>query len=245
MKTTKSIRITSVMKTFFSKRILSLLIASLMLFSCNDDENVNASISEEEAAEVVAQAVIGTSGGETGQIESAAKIAEDVVSCGVQKDSSISKSNLPGAAVTYLLNLNWDYSLTCGENAVFQSSFSGNTVYDAPRMSSNDQSTGSFTITDFGPTSATYTFNSSYVREGTQVSKVGSKRSFSSKTEITSANIKVDKGTRKILSGEAAVAISGSASTGERCSYSGTITFNGSQKATLKFQNGSTYSISW
>jgi hypothetical protein len=112
-------------------------------------------------------------------------------------------------------------------------------------MSSDDKSTGTFTISDFGSASTSYTYNSSYTREGSQVSKVRYKRHFTSKTIITSTNIKVDKATKKILSGEATATISGGASTGESFSYSGTITFNGDQKATLKFQNGSSYSINW
>jgi hypothetical protein len=245
MKTTKSIRISSTVKTVFSKWILSFVIISLLLVSCREDENVDPSISEDEAAEVVAQAVSGSSGGETGQIESAARIAEDVKTCGIQKDSSISKQNQSGAAITYLINLSWNYKLTCAPNSVFQSSFTGNTTYDAPRMSSNDQSTGTFTISDFGNSSTSYTYNSSYTREGSQVSKIRNKRTFTSKTVVTSSNIKIDKTTLKILSGEAAVTIIGSASTGEGFSYSGTITFNGNQKAILKFQNGSSYNISW
>jgi hypothetical protein len=49
----------------------------------------------------------------------------------------------------------------------------------------------------------------------------------------------------QILSGTATVSISGSTSGGKSFSYSGTLTFNGSQTATPVFGNGNSYSISW
>jgi hypothetical protein len=55
----------------------------------------------------------------------------------------------------------------------------------------------------------------------------------------------VDKTTLKIVSGSAAVKVTGSSSSGKSFSFAGTLTFLGSNKATLVLNSGASYAIQW
>jgi hypothetical protein len=174
-------------------------------------------------------------------------MTSESLSCGTESDTSISGHNAEGAAVTYNYALSWGSLLTCSNMVPtqYQFNFSGKYSYDAPRISSDDSSMAQFTITGLEPASSQYIFNQTYTRDGSQVSKVRNKRSFSSKISIVSSNIVVDKSTQQIVSGTASVSISGAGSDGRSFSYSGTITFLGNKQATLVLGNGNTYTIQW
>ena len=225
------------------------LFTLLMIFfsSCKKGEDTNA-VSEEEAAEVMTQAVDPASGGLVLQTSNAASISLtglNTADCGVTKSSQT--SNQGGtAARTYSYSLNWSRLLTC-TNAVpskFEHNFSGTSSYNTPRMSSNDNSEGAFTITGLEPSATELTLTQNYTRNGTQQSKVRNTRSFTSKTVIQT-NLKAIKGTQQITSGTGTISINGTASTGESFSYTGTLTFLGGNKATLVVSGGNTYTIQW
>jgi hypothetical protein len=165
--------------------------------------------------------------------------------CGASFDSSIIRSSAAGAAVTYSFSLAWGWKLSCASPANFSASFNGRSTYDAPRISSNDSSKGSFVMTGLSLTDANYTLNTNYVRNGSQQSKIGKKNSFTSNITITSGNVKVDKVTREIVSGTATASISGASSSGKAFSFSGTLIFNGNKTATLQITGGSSYTITW
>lgn len=220
----------------------------MLAVSCSREKDNDTSISDDEAVEAIAQTVSSASGGMTIQIETTANIvAINSLTCGQSKDTSISGQNAPGAAVTYNYSLNFNRTLTCsnGVPSQFQAGFSGHNTYSAPRMSSDDNSTATFNVTGLEPNAASYIFNTSYERNGTQQSKVRFQRSFTSKITITATNITVDKHTQQITSGTASVSFSASGSGGATASRGGTLTFLGGKTATLVLNNGGTYTLTW
>lgn len=228
------------------------LFLALSITSCKKENSSSTdAVSEEEAAEAVSQSVSTESSGMSQQSFAAVTVANAelvFLPCGIEIDSTVTGASLPGAAITYAYNLSWKWVLGCSGLGVPQKinfDITGNSSYDAPRMSSNDNSTASFELTGLTPATAEYDMTTSYQRIGTQQSKVFNKNSFTSTTIITSDNLKVDKITQLITSGTAAASISGASSSGKTFSYTGTITFLGNKKGTLTMASGNTYDISW
>ncbi|HWB24999.1 MAG TPA: hypothetical protein VG738_05945 [Chitinophagaceae bacterium] len=225
--------------------------ALIFTTSCNKDassgsSSTNTTVTEQDAADAITEAVTPESAGLSAQVNDATVIAtSNAFTCGTSYDSSIARSSASGAAISYSFTLAWNWKLSCTSPANFTASFNGHTTYDAPRISSNDSSNGSFVITGLAPADNAYTFNSTYVRNGSEQSKVNNKNSFTSKITITSSNITVDKVTQEITGGTAAATISGESSSGKSFSFSGNITFNGNKKATLQITGGASYNISW
>jgi len=219
--------------------------------SCKKDASSGSTstattVTEQDAADAVTNAIAPTSAGVTAQVSDATVMAASAAyPCGQSFDSSIIRSSASGAAISWSYTLGWGWKLTCGSPANFAASFNGHSMYDALRMSSSDSSKGSFTVTGLSPADADYTFNTSYERNGSQQSKIGNKNAFTSKITVTSTNIKVDKATREIISGAADVTISGASSSGKSFSFSGTLTFNGGKTAVLQIAGGTSYTITW
>ncbi len=236
-----------------SKAIFALFITgSLALYvsSCKKDasSSVSATVTEADAAELTTDAVSPATGGLVVQVNSSVSIYKTVaLSCGVQKDSSLTKSSLSGATPSYNYSLKWTYLLTCNGLIPNQLAFNftGSSSYDGLRMSSTDNSTGGFTLTGLPATSSQYVFNASYARSGSQTSKIGNQKTFSSSLQIQSANLTVDKTSQQIVSGTATVSISGTSSSGNSFNFNGTITFLGGNKATLLLTSGTSYTIQW
>lgn len=227
---------------------ITVIAITLLLTSCKKENTENAAITEEDAVEVMTQAVSDESGGLSVQTEDAAKIANttDLV-CGQLSDTSFSGQNSAGAVITYNYSVQMSRQLTCNGNVPQQFTFNytGQNSYNAPRMSSGDNTTAGFVITGLEPSATQYVFNQQYVRNGTQQSKIRYQRSFTSTLTITSSNIVVNKATQKIVSGSATVQFAGSTSGGGSVSYGGTITFLGNSQATLALNNGNNYSLQW
>ncbi|TFF39635.1 hypothetical protein [Mucilaginibacter psychrotolerans] len=231
----------------FSITALSIAMA---LSSCKKDSTAGNAVTEDEAAEVMVQAVDPASGGLALQTTAATTIAltnSSSAKCGVAKDSTITGTGST-ATRTYSYNLSWHRLLTCGVGSIpskLDFTFTGGSTYSGPRMSSDDNSTGAFTVTGLELGSSEYVVNQTYTRKGTQQSKVRKNRSFSSTVNIITTDVKVSKATQQITSGTGTVKVTGTASTGETFSYSATITFLGSKKANIVFASGTTYAVSW
>lgn len=225
----------------------------VLLNSCKKENTSSTtdSISEEDAAEAITQSVSAESGGMTAQSYNAIEVTNTELStlpCGITFDSSVSIASESGAAITYAANLSWNWTLTCNNLSipeVLNFNISGSSSYNAPRMSSDDNSTASFKITGLQPSATAYTMNANYERNGTQQSKVLNKNSFSSTIILESTDLIISKTTQQITSGTATASISGASSSGKSFSYSGTVTFLGNKQATLVMASGNTYNIAW
>jgi hypothetical protein len=227
--------------------IVAVLATAVYFSSCKKD-SASVAVTEEEATEVITQAVSAESGGLTTQTEIAARTAsESTLSCDQAQDTLFSGSNEPGTAITYSYSQQASTKMIC-ENQIpsqFQFNFSGQNSYSAPRMSSSDNNTASFVVSGLKPMLDHFTINQTYTRNGTQQSKVRLQRSFSSVLTITSTDVTVNKETSKITGGTAAISFQGTGSDGGKVSYGATLVFLGNNQATLTFNNGQSYSLQW
>jgi hypothetical protein len=236
------------MKTTFktSRIILALLFTtglSVSLNSCKKDNTSSAdTVTEADAAELTTSAVTTSTGGLVLQVNSSVTVYKTVtLTCGTQKDSTITRSSVTGATPAYNYSLKWNYLLNCATSQ-FTAGFTGSSSYDGLRMSSNDSSTGSLVLQ---ATPSTYILSTTYNRTGSQTSKIGRNYAFASTLGITSTNLVLDKTTQQILSGSATVAISGNSTSGKSFTFNGVITFLGGNKATLVLNSGASYTIQW
>src|SRR3989338_20280 len=206
--------------------LLLLLVAGTVLSSCKKEEESEI-VSEEEAAEAIVKSVEESSGGMTAQVEDMAVVMEqynETVNCGVVENNSYSNASANGATVSFNANYNWQWVLNCTNLNVpstFDFELSGSRTYDAPRMSSDDQLTATVTATGLEPNAPSYVFNQTFLRSGSQQSKIKNNGSFTSSISVVTSNLTVNKSSYMIESGSATVTISGTSSTGDSFSFNG------------------------
>lgn len=234
-----------------AKGLLALTIITLAsVTACKKDANstTSATVTEADAVELTTDAIQPATGGMAIQANSSVEIystASTKLACGVAKDTTITGASVTGAVPAYSYSLNWNYKLVCDASPqTFTFNFTGSSTYSGLLMSSNDASTGTFTVSTT-PSAANYTVNTSYERKGTQTSKVGQQKGFASDLKVTSSNVLISKTTNQIVSGTGAVSITGSTTGGKSFSFGGTITFLGNKKATVVLNSGVSYQIQW
>lgn len=229
-----------------------LLVATLSLTSCNKDDDNGSDIQESEVVDAVSNSLSKDTNGMAKSMSTAVDYTEDEnldtttpnLNCGQLYTDSYAE-NYSSTNYTYNYSASCNYQLSCTTDGAAQSlSYNVNRAgdYDTPRMSSNDNAEAQWTISNLEAANTTTLFNGSYVRTGTQVSKVRNQNTFSSTLTYSLSNIAVNKTTHQIASGTAAVAFTGVSSTGNQYTYNGTITFNGDSTATLII-NGNSYTI--
>lgn len=243
-------------KSFFkssSKLVALLLVATLSLTSCNkDDDSTSDAIEEVDAVETIENSLVAESNGMSKSMETTMVYAESQnlytdspsLNCGQLYTESFSE-NYSSSDYSYNYSANCNYLLSCnaeGNAQSFNYSFSRNGNYDTPRMSSDDNVNANWDITDLDASTSNTLFNGSYVRIGSQVSKVRNMNTFNSTLTYSLNSIAVNKDTYKIASGSASVVFEGTSASGNSYTYNGTITFNGDDTATLVI-NGNTYTI--
>ncbi|MCG2792640.1 MAG: hypothetical protein L6262_03705 [Weeksellaceae bacterium] len=228
------------------------LIGALSLTSCRKDDDNTTTVEESEAVDAVSSSLSADANGMAKSMETATIYAEGKnlytsnpsLNCGQLYSDSYAE-NYSSASYSYNYNGVFSYQLSCGTNGAPQSfAYKANRTgsYDTPRMSSDDNAVAEWKLTTLDASSATTLFNGSYVRTGTQVSKVRNQNTFSSTLTYALTDIAVNKSTHKIASGKASLVFSGTSSTGNQYTYNGAVTFNGNNTATLVI-NGNTYTI--
>lgn len=245
---------TPVLKSLHSKAAKGLLALTIITLAsvtaCKKDSNgsTSATVTEADAVELTTDAIEPATGGMAIQANSSVTIyasASTKLSCGVSKDTTITGVSVAGAVPSYSYSLNWNYQLKCDASPqTFSFNFTGSSTYSGLLMSSSDSSTGTFMVSTT-PAAANYTVNTSYERKGTQTSKVGQQKGFTSDLKITSGNVLISKTTGEIVSGIGTVSITCSTTGGKSFSFGGTITFKGNKQATVVLNSGVSYSIQW
>ncbi|MES2826667.1 MAG: hypothetical protein V4687_00865 [Bacteroidota bacterium] len=227
---------------------LTLAISAFMMSCEKNTEPGTSSITDAEIVSIASGALGVKSGGLELQTQSAVILSitnQNPAFCGTVTDTTVIKQ-LDSGAVSYRLAINWRRTNNCAAGVVssFTHVFGGTASYTTPELSSNDELTGNFTLSGFGPGSNDLLVNQRYERSGTQKFKSNDGREVKSKITISTSNLKLSRGTGRILSGEGTFLVSGTAGQ-DAFEYSGSITFQGSGKATLSFTGGKSYPISW
>jgi hypothetical protein len=217
--------------------MLSLLV-SFSFGSCKKEtEGDPETLDAEQVAEAIASSLSTSTTGMLLQVQDVAdytaKVAAAPSFCSVSKDSSFTRTSQPGSTITYSYKFEYHYAQSCPNNErKIELHYLGAGQYHGPRMSSDDAASASFTITNIH--SGSYTFNGTYSRNGTQVSKVRNQNSFTSSLIVTFDQLSVDRSSRRVMSGTATVEFLGEGTNGRSFTYTGQLTFTGDQKANLK-----------
>ena len=236
------------MKTINFKFALGVLSFAL-LASCNKDEVISdRTISEQEMAEIAINSVSKQTNGLVSQVEKSVEMTiSSSTTCGQSDNATFAATNATGSVITYSTSYNWNWIYNCSGSVPsnFAYTFSGNSAYDTPRMSSNDVDNYQFVLSNLDASQPNFVVNETLTREGTQVSKIQNQYSFTSLVQTNSTNINVNKATGKIVSGEVSIQINATSTSGNSVQRSGNLVFNGNNSATLTFLNGNVYNFSW
>ena len=239
--------------TFSGKAVIvlftAIILTSLSFSSCKKSNSKNTTtagtVTEQDAARATIDAVYPTTGGMVSQLNSSVNIyTNKTIPCSTKKDTTINGASLTGVNPSYTYSLSWNYLFDCSAQSLTLN-FSGSSSYNGVILSSAGSSSGSFVMTGLLPDTSQYTFNTTYTSSGTTSANTGKKVTFTSNINITSTNIVIDKTTQEIVSGSAAVTVSGASTTGNNFNFAGTITFTGDKKATLVLNSGISYALSW
>ena len=214
---------------------------AVLVTGCNkDDEAVGSGdavvLTSDDAADAFASTLGGSqsTAGLTAQLEEAATIAgggslgKVDATTGTLWDTTITRVRVG----TYSYSYAFRYSIVLANVNRLDFGYTMKGIYDTPRMSSNDSAAASFQVSNLLAGTA-YSITGIYNRYGTQVSKVRNKTSFSSTITVSTTAMLIDKSTKRVSGGSAAVIIYGQSSTGNIYSFNGTVTFLGNQQATL------------
>lgn len=227
-------------------KIINVLLLGLLLTvaACKKDP---ALLSENEAAELITQALIESNeglakqAGEAGEIMSQATLPP---SCDFQGDSILVFQQTAGLR-TYAYECHWTWNSLCTGpvpvGVAFHFEVTGN--YDMPKMSSMDSLTSEFVISGFLPTED-YTLEGSILREGLQTSHLANHTQFSSNLEMDISELRLDRNTYAIKGGQLSFILTGATLGGEDISFGGTVSFPGNDTAVIQFMNGGSYTIS-
>ncbi|MDK2772640.1 MAG: hypothetical protein KYX68_10505 [Flavobacterium sp.] len=229
-----------------------LFVASQAVISCNKDDDSSDAIQEEDVVEVIENSLKMDTGGLSKSIETSVSVCdeEDVytqtpsINCGEEYVNNYTYQN---AVNNYEANYSFSsaYMMNCDSNSnpsSFTYEFTNSGTYDTPRMSSDDHASANWEITGLDASTDVVALNGAYERIGSQVSKVRNMNTFASTLNYTINSLQVNKVSYQIQSGTIALSFIGTSSNGNQYTFSGTITFNGNQTATVVI-NGNTYVI--
>ena len=230
------------------------LISTMSLIACDKNEEdtpqPEIEVSEEEAVAVVERAITANTQGVGAELEDAVYLADQYAEtsellspCGEAFDSTliyyIDQGNL---SATYTID--WAWLLTCNALGIplaidYQRNTTGQ--YESLRMYSADSASSNWSVSNLIQ-GENYILEGSYIRQGTQQSKVGNQSSFSSTLEIGVNNLQIDKATKHIQNGMASFTLSITGPNSNTPLIEGDIIFNGDGTATITI-NGNTYTV--
>jgi hypothetical protein len=209
----------------------------------------NNNVSNAEAASMVAGAVSLNSNGVANLAGDAALDATLIGripnACGTIRSDTISRQSSAGATVTYSYNLKYNYTVDCNTSSqpdslsstlTYSGSFSGS------NLSSTNTGSSIFTVNGLLPTASDFVINGEFKRAGSFSSKIDTTNHGNSNIDIVINSLTLLKQSRTIVSGNAAISITGDVPKKGSFSYTGTLVFNGNGTATLTL-NGTVYVI--
>lgn len=235
-------------------------------FSCSKDKNASSSsaITTDQAADIAAGSLAENSNGFASVTDDVAVNAQGISSvnsgltvnstqatasvhqaCGTTVTDSVTR-NITADSVTINYLFKYSHTLNCNvnnqpDNVIDTVTYSGS--FNGPRLSSTNSGSAKVRIAGLTTAATHFVINGEFKRDGSFQSKVGNKASGNSHIDIVGTDIILSKPGRQILSGTATISITGTGPKGNSFSYTGTITFNGDNTATLNITGGGSYTI--
>lgn len=240
----------------FKLLMMALLLAGAV--ACNKYETlrrvgdvvpVGGSFSNNNAADLVAGSLAVNSNGvaiaSSNIAFSSQSLADQHVPCGTTKKDTVNQQSAAGATTTYSYKSTFSYILNCNSSNEPDNT-STNSVYSGSYSNANYSSTNSgsiiFTTSGLAPASTQSVVNGEFKQAGSFQSKTTTTNAGNHNIDIVLQNLTFTKATRKIASGNATIAVTGSTPGQGSFNYTGTLTFNGDGTATL-ILNSVTYKI--
>lgn len=243
-----------------------LLSFSFLIFSgCSDDDNEPSeqSLSEDEITEIVKSSLVDEGGivldinfmsntlaNTAGRPDGENKNSTDDLSL-ANCNQTISQSSTNSNTIdnrTWTVISNWSWTLLCDEesNSIsWDLDGNGSLEFDGPNLSKDITRTHDFNITGIEPSSSEWIYNANHNRSGLIQSNVGNQNSMITNLNYGSTDIIVSKATQQIVSGTFEVDFTATLPNGNIIIRGATVVFNGNQTATVTFNNGNTFDISW
>jgi hypothetical protein len=224
------------------------LIAICLLFNFSSCDTVDEilELSEEEYIEIIEQCLAEKSGGYV-------NFTKDVIvvylstsdSCNLSGDSTIVSSDST-ATTNYSYSSQYSYTLNCTGAAASSMSVTLNSTgdFENTEISSSDIGTGNSSIGNLPSAQTNYEFSGIYDRNGIITSKSALNSKFTYNMTFDMSNVLVNKSTELISSGTATYSLAGVSQSvaSQSFNYTGNVTFNGSNSATIDFQ-GTNYTL--
>ncbi|HMQ61355.1 MAG TPA: hypothetical protein PKE06_11855 [Flavilitoribacter sp.] len=216
----------------------------------NDDNEPENKISNDELEAIVEGSLVANYQGIAKEAFDAAVITEASVEkttttleCGETRDTSVTWSFGSGN-VSAGYNGLWTWTLNCTPQSLPTSlvyTRNTNGQYESARLKAMETATGQWVVSNL-TTGLFYVLNGSYSRQGSQMFKIGNQNTFSSTTQFTVTDLKVNKITKLIDSGLATLVISGEGTTGYSFNHTGSVEFLGDGSAIVTV-NGHTWTV--
>jgi len=237
------------------KTALFLIIATMTLMSACKEQVTTDAVLTDEAAQMVSMSLAENSMGATAIIQSSVSSGNSTSANAPQKvksvnsdfifsmDTTYTVSSKPGAIITFSLTATYGYDFTVnlqGQLISASENYTYTGSYDAPRISSTHTGSGVLSLTNIN--TAVCTVNGTFKRTSDDAIKGTRSKSLHSETNLSLTNILVNKSTSTIQSGTALLTIAGTVTNKGDFSYTGSITFNGDNTATLIIKN-QTYTV--
>ena len=238
-----------------NKTALFLIVGTMTMMSACKDQETTSTVMTDDAAQMVSMSLAENSMGATAIIQSSVSTGNSTMSNAPQKvksvnsdfifsmDTTYTVSSKPGAIIIFSLTATYGFDLTLNNQGQLTSATENYTYtgsYDAPRISSTHTGSGVLSLTNMNTTVCTV--NGTFTRTSDDAFKGTQPKSSHSETNLSFTNILVNKSTSTIQSGTALLTIVGTVPNKGDFSYSGSITFNGDNTATLIIKD-QTYTV--
>ncbi|MEO0896124.1 MAG: hypothetical protein AAFY71_06995 [Bacteroidota bacterium] len=226
---------------------LAVIITLCALTSCNDPQNMQEDIiTNEEALEVVEAYVVPANGGVVSDVENITRETESMTLVEFCDSTYLDTINyqfdrLNRQASSEII---WNMNVSCNNFSIPESatmSVATNVELSTARIVASGNSTFSGSLTGLELLSTEVTWNGSYIRTGN--SDLTFKNANRTETDLNLAltNLVIDKSSLTIISGSGIYTLN-TVVNGTAQTFSGTITFNGDQTATIVV-NGQSFTI--
>lgn len=223
------------------------------LFSCEQNNEVispaTEESTEEQAVEIITTALSMEAQGLSASAPELVDLSDNYqnaasTSCGNAIDSLIQfNRNTDRLTADYTIALNW--TPICGQGGLVRSiAYTRNTngTYTTQRMESDDNATVDWFVDNI-LTGTSLVVNGSYQRNGTQqITTARATRTYNSTVNFTIENLNINKGTRRIESGQATFTLTATGSGEQNIDFDGSVLFLGDGAAILII-NGNQYEI--
>ncbi len=227
---------------------LFILITVGLLFNFSSCDTVDEilELSDEEYIEIIEQCLAEKSGGYV-------NFTKDVIdvylstsdSCNLSGDSTIVSSDST-ASTSYSYSSQYSYILNCSGSTASSMSVILNSTgnFENAEISSTDIGTGNSSIGNLPSAQTSFEFSGIYDRNGVITSQAGLNAKFTYNMTFDMSNVLVNKSTELINSGTATYILAGVSQSvaSQSFNYTGNVTFNGSNSATIDFQ-GNNYTL--